>query len=539
MLERVLQQSQQQLYSELLALLERQTSADLQRNGLSGLRDAASPMPQLGAAPNCRQLDRLHDITAENAKAIGMVPNAADSSPEHTVSGRRSLTYELAIKASAPSEADADKLASKSMSLTDVLTTEVGAPQGRVGKLVSSWQFEAFFAAVILTNSIFIGVVIQWESENSFAGPPDSIYAISIGYGILFTVELLFRMIAAGPWSFYCKANWAWNVFDTLIVASVLYEFLVDTRGQSTSMSSNLRVLRVVRLTRLTRIVRVFRVARFLRPLRTLVQSILGTLRALIWAMLLMTLINYVFAAIFTDVVGNYMSDTSQLESRDALVPLFGTLQSSSLTLFMSISGGLSWFDAVHPLKRIGWLWVYVYCVYIAFCLFALLNVMTGVFCNAAIRGAERDAEMAVQTLMMDKQRLDCLLGKLFQKMDSDGTGKLDITKFEAYYRDDEVRAVFEALDLGAHDAWTFFQSLDNNEDHQIEAGEFLDGCARMRGPAKAVDLFALRTQTAKIRKELEVVVTNQQKLVELIAQERLHSRSGSSPNSFTTKLRL
>ena len=89
MLERVLQQSQQQLYSELLALLERQTSADLQRNGLSGLRDAASPMPQLGAAPNCRQLDRLHDITAENAKAIGMVPNAADSSPEHTVSGRR------------------------------------------------------------------------------------------------------------------------------------------------------------------------------------------------------------------------------------------------------------------------------------------------------------------------------------------------------------------------------------------------------------------------------------------------------------------
>lgn len=162
---------------------------------------------------------------------------------------------------------------------------------------------------------------------------------------------------------------------------------------------------------------------------------------------------------------------------------------------------------------------------------------MTGVFCNAAIRGAERDAEMAVQTLMLDKQRLDGLLGKLFQKMDSDGTGKLDITKFEAYYRDDEVRAVFEALDLGAHDAWTFFQSLDYNEDHQIEASEFLDGCARLRGPAKAVDLFALRTQTAKIRKELEMVVANQQRLVEVIAQDRQYARSGISP--FTTKLRL
>ena len=163
---------------------------------------------------------------------------------------------------------------------------------------------------------------------------------------------------------------------------------------------------------------------------------------------------------------------------------------------------------------------------------------MTGVFCHAAIRGAERDAELAVQSLIMDKQRLEELLSKLFKKMDSNGSGKLDITKFESYYRDEEVRAVFEALDLGAHDAWTFFQSLDDNEDHQIEAEEFLAGCTKLRGPAKAVDLFALRTQTAKIRKEIAELATLQRDAAEAIAHQRWHA-TAAHVCKYSTKLRL
>ena len=161
------------------------------------------------------------------------------------------------------------------------------------------------------------------------------------------------------------------------------------------------------------------------------------------------------------------------------------------------------------------------------------------VFCHAAIRGAERDAELAVQSLMMDKQHLHALLSKLFKKMDFDGSGKLDIAKFEAYYQDEEVRAVFEALDLGAHDAWTFFQSLDYNEDHQIEVEEFLDGCAKLRGPAKAVDLFALRTQTAKIRKELSDMASLQQDMLQAVATHAWQTNKVTDYKSCGTKLRL
>ena len=389
MLERVLQESQRQLYSELLVLLEHS-----ERDGL-GKGRSGSPTPEPSQAhslgsqlrSSARQRDASSSDFSGAAGAAGIVPHTSLSNdpsvvPEQTVSGRRSLTYDLARRASAPSEAEAQKVKSqKSVSLTDVLTNEGGKPQGFVGKIVNSWQFETCFAVVILTNSIFIGVVLQWESENKFTSVPTAIYAISLAYGVLFTVELLLRMIAAGLSEFYCQKNWAWNLFDTLVVASVIYEFIWDyiwdaSGSQSTSMSSNLRILRVVRLTRLTRIVRVLRIARFVRPLRTLVQSILGTLKALIWAMLLMTLINYVFSAIFVDIVSNYLADSPDVEVVESLRSYFGTLQSSSLTLFMSISGGLSWFEATQPLKKISWLWVYVFCIHVAFCLFALLNAV-------------------------------------------------------------------------------------------------------------------------------------------------------------------
>lgn len=45
-------------------------------------------------------------------------------------------------------------------------------------------------------------------------------------------------------------------------------------------------------------------------------------------------------------------------------------------------------------------------------------------FCQSAIKGAERDQEMVVQSLIMDKHQLKSSLATLFQKMDDDQSGK-------------------------------------------------------------------------------------------------------------------
>ena len=51
------------------------------------------------------------------------------------------------------------------------------------------------------------------------------------------------------------------------------------------------RLIRLLRVGRLFRVVRIIRVVRLFRSLRTLVQSLVGTLKTLFWALLLLFLI--------------------------------------------------------------------------------------------------------------------------------------------------------------------------------------------------------------------------------------------------------
>ncbi|CAE7194956.1 unnamed protein product, partial [Symbiodinium sp. CCMP2456] len=63
----------------------------------------------------------------------------------------------------------------------------------------------------------------------------------------------------------------------------------------------------------------------------------------------------------------------------------------SMLTLFLSITGGISWQDALAPLREISALAATAYLAYIIIAVFAILNVVTGVFCNMAIESARAD----------------------------------------------------------------------------------------------------------------------------------------------------
>ena len=87
------------------------------------------------------------------------------------------------------------------------------------------------------------------------------------------------------------------------------------TGGRGTN--SNLRLMRLIRIGRLFRVVRIMKVVRLFRSLRTLVQSLVGTLKSLAWAMVLLSLIMYIFAILFTDAALDYI-----IELKDQVEPL-------------------------------------------------------------------------------------------------------------------------------------------------------------------------------------------------------------------------
>ncbi|CAK9059131.1 Sodium channel protein [Durusdinium trenchii] len=221
----------------------------------------------------------------------------------------------------------------------------------------------------------------------------------------------------------------------------------------------------------------------------------------------------YVFAILFTDAVLDHLSDIivtgtnpADIERIEEMKTLFGTVYFSISTLFQSISNGLDWGEAALVLSQVGVLWVLVYNLYIAFTSFVLLNVLTGVFCNSAIKAAESDHEMVIQSLIYSKKNFQELVENLFHRIDDLGLGMITISEFERHFNDVQVRAFFESLEMGAVDAWTLFASLDADGDNVISLQDFSERCVQLHGPARSVDLYSLKQLTAKLRQELQLV---------------------------------
>merc|ERR1712232_11029 len=136
-----------------------------------------------------------------------------------------------------------------------------------------------------------------------------------------------------------------------------------DLRGCSTAA-------RVVRLLRLLRIVRVLRVLRFFKDMRVMVLGILGSLKPLFWALMLLLLIIYMFSILLLQLIQGDLVELSTL-------PHFTSFPRVMYTLFMSISGGISWVEVVHPLEHTSPFIAPLFSAYIAFSTFCVLNIVT------------------------------------------------------------------------------------------------------------------------------------------------------------------
>lgn len=237
--------------------------------------------------------------------------------------------------------------------------------------------------------------------------------------------------------------------------------------------------------------------------LRTLISSIIYTLKSLVWAMILLCLIVYVFAVLFTQAAGDFLLlDGATLlepapEMSTSKTHFFGSLQTSMLALFMSIAGGVSWMEVVGELQLLSTGWVFVFIFYIAFTYFAVLNVVTGVFCQSAIDSAQNDQTLVLQSIQAEKQANIEKITNLFKAIDIEETGVITYKMLEDQVNSPEVQTYFEAIGLDVWDAWSFFKLLDSDGGGAVELNEFLMGCLRLRGQARSMDLIRVMRDQA------------------------------------------
>jgi len=361
---------------------------------------------------------------------------------------------------------------------------------------------------LIFTNVIFVGVetdlkMLELDHEDTPAVPWNIIGYIYTG---AFTIEVTIRMIAEGS-SFFAGSGMWWNVFDLIVVfASILEstsEMLLGAIGPG--MTQN-RLLKALRICRIARTLRIGRMACFISALRVLIMSVMVTMRSLFWALLLLLMMLYAFAIFFTSTLFNFLESPEEIAEADIelLRKYWGTVPRSAFSLFCAISNGFSWYDVCTLLAIVSWFNVVIFLGYFIFAYFALLNVMTGVFCQHALDSANLDKEIATTQLLADKSRWVDAVSEVFHKVDNNKSGSLDLAEFQQHVNDEKTIAHFAALDIDVTDAWAVFKLLDVSKEGSVDLEDFVDGLMRVRGPAKAIHIADLKHENAVVTRKLE-----------------------------------
>lgn len=365
----------------------------------------------------------------------------------------------------------------------------------RVQEMLRSSYFELFWFLMILANSALLGCQVEMQALG-VDGDHD-FHTANLVFCILFLVELLLRFFADGQCChfFFKSPSRGWHWFDTIVVTVTILElFLSALLG---GVAGNVRAVRLLRMMRILRAARILKLIQYVAPLRRLLQSILGTFKSLCWAMLLLFMIMFVFSIIFTDAVSSAIRESPELSGAH-----FGDLNLSMLSLFWSITGGTDCWPLMQDLIAVSWVWCYVYIFYMCVGLFAVLNVMTAIFCQSAAESAGKDTELVVSSWKENRENLAKDFERLFHNLADQRDGVIDLKALESDLKDTWIRDFFAALDVEPTDAFTLFKLLDISGDGVIDGAEFVEGCMKLRGGAKAIDVTATKWEVMRLQRQ-------------------------------------
>jgi len=232
------------------------------------------------------------------------------------------------------------------------------------------------------------------------------------------------------------------------------------------------------------------------------------------WTMVLLVLLFYSFGVIFTQIV----SDHCRLETISATgdanaVPYctdddarkhFPTVARTMLSLFMVISSGANWHELLEPLQRVSSFAVAFLIFYIVITVFAVLNVVTGVFCHTAIESAQADKEIAVMVQMEKEAAHVRGLKSMFNEMDVDGSNMVSVNELKAALNTMKLASFLESMEISTKDVWTLFRIIDSDQSGLIDLEEFVQGCMQLHGPAKSIHIAKMSHENKITRQAIK-----------------------------------
>eukprot|EP00929_Paragymnodinium_shiwhaense_P080426 TRINITY_DN41943_c0_g2_i2.p1 TRINITY_DN41943_c0_g2~~TRINITY_DN41943_c0_g2_i2.p1 ORF type:complete len:373 (+),score=68.19 TRINITY_DN41943_c0_g2_i2:483-1601(+) len=361
-----------------------------------------------------------------------------------------------------------------------------------------------------------MAVETDWNLQHPHADDkPDWLHKVGLCFTIAFCSELALRILAEGI-AFFTSCR-LWNYFDIAIVGMAILEEVLAQAGNL----ANMRLIRLMRLTRAAKILRMARIVRLVGGLRTLVFSLVGTLRQVMWAFILIGCLMFVFAVCVGQVVADWLRLNPGAEGNEVLTKYWGSVLRSMITVYMSVTGGINWSECAGPLEWLGSAIFIAFLMYVALIQWVVLNVVTGTFCESAAAAARKDVAQAIQAYRENRNEFMKRAKVIFRTIDRGGTGQLALQDMKPFLEQEPARALFGALDLDIGDVRDLFEVLDEDGTRFIDLEEFVFGCLRLRGAAKALDVAKLHYDGQRLKAKLYPFMDNVSKILARLEEPR------------------
>lgn len=396
----------------------------------------------------------------------------------------------------------------------------------RIETAVESKHFKIAVVVLIALNALYVGVTTDLSMKSSietFRNQSDNLYAdilrsnlvfgLDVCFNATFFAELMVRILSQGG-KFWCGPEWNWNLFDTVVVGLSFVEMSLLAVGFS---SSYIRVLRLARVVRSLRMIRIVRFLSLFNKLHAISLAFARCRTMLICAVLCLCLVVFVFSIIFNSAVAAYISDTHYDDGRvDDMETFFGSLSMTMLTLFMTVSGGVDWWDICELLMEVGGGFVLIFLCFITITVLAVLNVINAIFVNDAVDATQHDLDLRSEADLAEHRAMISRFTRIFHEMEKD---RRDLVSVDAFVRHMETQQVKAQLSLiGVHfcDCVTLFRFLDVDDTHFLTIDQFVMGCLRLNSKITTIEM-SVELKTMK-----SIVTQIQETLNALVAQEQV-----------------
>ncbi|CAE7527122.1 Cacna1h [Symbiodinium pilosum] len=261
-------------------------------------------------------------------------------------------------------------------------------------------------------------------------------------------------------------------------------------------------LVRILRLGKLARVLRLVSMGSVLQSLQLLLKSLVASIDMLFWSFCLLAFLQCVAGLIISTFCREYIGDDSHDQvQREEVFKYFGTFTRTFLTMFEVLFA--NWGPPCRVLVENISEWFSVFfLLYRCVIGFAVLNVVGAVFIQQTLKTANSDEELAYRQKEKEIQSYTRKVRKLFQSMDDSGDGALNLEEFSKLVTSPKLSFWMSQLELEYHDLLSLFEFLDNG-DGQITLQEFIEGSARFRGGAKALDIWRLETKVEVLFEEM------------------------------------